>query len=183
MKEIIKFVLFIFIFFISNIEIFAEPVVVSGIQYITTNEILKIFQKQLPADNRTIIYSKVPRGLVLSIDKSIFFEQDSVVLKDESNVILDKIGKILKETGKPCVIEGNTRLNKTSNTFHSSWEISTVQAQELAKYLIKNFNIPPVQIRSIGFGEIMPFEDNVSFEGKLEERIDFVILNYDKPIR
>jgi CRISPR/Cas system CMR subunit Cmr4 (Cas7 group RAMP superfamily) len=95
-KEIIKFVLFIFIFFISNIEIFAEPVVVSGIQYITTNEILKIFQKQLPADNRTIIYSKVPRGLVLSIDKSIFFEQDSVVLKDESNVILDKIGKILK---------------------------------------------------------------------------------------
>ena len=54
-----------------------------------------------------------------------------------------------------------------------------VRASNIAKYLFYK-NIPTEKIFDIGFGEKMPFHKNVAPElKKLDDRIDFVIINYE----
>lgn len=173
---------FLFIFSTTENFILAETTVISRIEYKSTDKILQTFQEQIQQNN-SIIYSKVPRGLVLSIDSSLFFDNDSTKLKTNSFFILNKIGNILKIIDKPCVIEGNTVLKNSQSKNYANWEISTIRAQEIANYLIKTFKLSPNKIQSIGFGEMMPFGDNVQYGGNLNDRIDFVIINYDEAKR
>ncbi len=119
--------------------------------------------------NKYITYTKVPRGLVLSVDSSIFFEQNDDEIKESSKEFLDQIGEFIKLTDKPCVIEGNAKLN--NNEDYTNWEISIARAQKIAEYLITVHQLSPQKIRAIGFGSMMP--------ETLTQRIDFVILNYE----
>ena len=119
--------------------------------------------------NKYITYTNVPRGLVLSVDSSVFFEQNNDEIKESSKEFLDQIGEFIKLTDKPCVIEGNAKLN--NNEDYTNWEISIARAQKIAEYLITVHQLSPQKIRAIGFGSIMP--------ENLTDRIDFVIINYE----
>ena len=52
-----------------------------------------------------------------------------------------------------------------------------VRAEKIADYLIKAGNLNHEQIRAIGFGEFVPYSDPGA---EMNERIDFVILNWGK---
>ncbi len=143
----------------------------------STENIENIFKNNIPVKD-SIIYSQVPRGLVVSLDSFLFFDQNSDEILESSKCLLDIIGEILKFIDKPCIIESNISKNTYQNScYRSDWELTMVRAEKIADYFIKTLKIPPEKIRAAGFGSMMPFDDNVSYQGNLNHRIDFVILN------
>lgn len=149
-------------------------------KYSITSEIEKLFRQNLNLGNH-VKYTKVPRGLIVSINSSVFFDDGGDEIKEQSKHILDKIGDLIKYIDKQCVIEGNTeRHTFEKSAYNSNWEISIVRAEKIADYLIKIKQIDPQKIRAIGFGEMMPFAQSVDYDKDMNNhRIDFVILNYE----
>lgn len=168
------------LFFAQNYSYSLESKVFSTQKYLSNNNIEQIFKSNL-GNIPSIIYTKVPRGLVISLDSSIFFEKESVELKDSSLELLNKISILISEVGKPCVVEANSTEKVQRGDFEkSNLELTIVRAQNIAQYIVNTKLVPLNQIYAIGFGEIMPFRDNVDYREDMDNRIDFVILNYEK---
>jgi flagellar motor protein MotB len=125
-----------------------------------------------------IVYTVVPRGVVVSLLSSIFFENGKDVLLESSKNILDKIGSTINFLNLECVIEGNIQNARyDKGLYHSNIEYSTVLADKIMNYLINNSNVNSQKIKSIGFGQMSPFF-HLEKQNQMKNRIDFVILNY-----
>lgn len=144
-----------------------------------TKNIEHLFKQQLP-QNDSIIYTKVPRGLVISIKSEVFFADGDVEILDSAKSILHAIAQTLKTIPNECVIESHSVNENFENSYRYNWELTTIRADKIVQYLIKEEKLNPQKIEAIGFGEIMPFFDNVNSNANLNRRIDFVIINYEK---
>lgn len=148
--------------------------------YPQSSEIEKLFQQNINLGDH-IIYTRVPRGLIVSIPSTLFFKEGEDKILESSKPLIIQIAKILKILDKPCIIESNTDYILSDNKkYRNTWELTTVQADNIAQYLIKTGDINSKKIRSIGFGELMPYNSNVSYKNTMNKRIDFVIINYEK---
>lgn len=153
----------------------------SGLYYETNNEISTknlqyIFQNSLSED---VVYTKVPRGLIISFDADKFFEGCSTDIKSSGYRTLDVISNILKDIPNYCVIEDHTTALNCKNEFEN-WEISAVRSSNIADYLMKRKEVPFGKIFYIGYGDIMPLKRESSSEiTKLKNRVDFVIIDYE----
>jgi len=131
--------------------------------------------------NSNIIYTFVPRGLIISVDESHFFSGESIQIKCSGAEILNSIATILKDIENDCTIESHTEGHgNNSGAYKTNWEISMARANSIADYLIYCCKLPSERIFPLGFGELMPFKENVS-EKQLgyDKRIDFVIFDYE----
>lgn len=138
------------------------------------NDIENLIKENLQLKN-TVIYHRVPRGLIVSFDSSLFFEDNAEELKESSKQLLTKLGELIKTIDEPCVIEGHTTRTSLKDSTHIfDWEISMIRAEKILDYLIKNTNVDPKKTRAIGFGKKIPDE----IFHKENSRIDFVILIY-----
>lgn len=138
-----------------------------------------IFKAYLPA-GKDIIYTQVPRGLIISIDEKKFFNTGEARIKESSLCILDTIAIIIKELKNYCIIEDHTETQDFTNSYYNeNWEISIARASNLAEYLVKYKNLPTNRIFPVGFSNIMPFKDNVAPINGMNNRIDFVIIDYE----
>lgn len=163
---------------------FDENIKISGQltenKYNKTSDIEQLFSQNLNLGD-CVIYTKVPRGLIVSICSTIFFDEGQDILLDNSKPILSKIAQILKFINKECSIESNTAYTSWEKSkYKSNWELSTVRAGKIVDYLIKVEKVHPQKINAIGFGEFMPFSSNVHYSNHMNRRIDFVILNYER---
>lgn len=144
--------------------------------YISTADIENKFKNKLNI-NGNVIYSKVPRGLVVSINSDLFFNKNDDTLLKSAIPLLHEIAQILKSLNKICTIESSSDFDMPKNSeYLYNWELSTVRANKIVDYLIKNEKINPNNISAIGYGEISPLKSNYNFSS----RIDFVIVNYEK---
>lgn len=135
-----------------------------------------LFKSALPDG---VIYTKVPRGLIMSIDEKNFFNDCDTCIKGSSLGMLDSIANILKSIPNYCVIENHSQ-NELCSEDLEQWEISSVRSSNIAEYLIKAQGVEPDKIFDIGFGETMPFRENVTPNKKgFDNRIDFVIIEYE----
>ncbi len=139
-----------------------------------TSDIENLFRKKL-SSFEDIIYSVVPQGLIVSTNSNLFFKDRQTELSDCGKLFLSVFAELVKQIPNSFVIEvnsdGTNCLDKIEN-----WELTTIRAKEIEKYLIKDLNVKPDQIRSIGFGEINP---NLPKINNYPNRVDFVILNYE----
>ena len=183
-NKIIEFVYFILLTILSGLLCCAYSIEtgyqIAG-QLVENNfdknsEVENIFKSNLSL-KEAVIYTKVPRGLIVSINSDIFFEDGKDIIKENSKIFLDEIGSILKQLDKPCIIEGNSKSSQVESPYYNTnWEISIVRAEKIARYLIEKQQIDPQKIQTVGFGEMMPLtKSNLDFT----QRIDFVILNYE----
>ena len=159
-----------------TVILFLITIFCSGFSNTLSVEVLeKMFKKSLPSG---IIYTKVPRGLIISIDESLFFDDCETDLKESSLYILDDFAQMFKDLPNYCVIEDHVQKNICSDL--ENWELSMMRAANIAEYLVKCKNIPTEKIFDIGFGETMPFKDNVDPDKRgLNNRIDIVIIDYE----
>ena len=140
--------------------------------------IKKRLEELLPQE-ANVIYTFVPRGLIISVEESELFPKNSIYIKCSGANILNGIAQILNEIDNNCTIESHTD-GYSDTSYPSSWEISTARANSIADYLIYCKKVPTERIFPIGFGEFMPFEDNVSKTTiGFDKRIDFVIFDYE----
>ncbi len=161
----------LFISFLFSVLIFC-----SGFSNLSdVDNLEKMFKMKMP---NGIIYTKVPRGLIISIDESLFFNNCETDLNGNSLYILDDFAEIFKNLPNYCVIEDHVQ--KDICTGLENWELSMIRAANIAEYLVKCKNIPTEKIFDIGFGETMPFKDNVDpIQKGLNNRIDLVIIDYE----
>lgn len=145
----------------------------------SSKNIENLFKQQLPK-NQSVIYTKVPRGLVVSFKSEVFFSENEVELLESSKSILHVIANILKKLSNECIIESHFVNENLKTPYRYNWELTTIRADKIVQYLISEEKINPKKIEAIGFGEMMPFFDNVNSSANLNRRIDFVIINYEK---
>lgn len=187
-----KYTLFIFflsvtILYSTNIKTYAiENKVEAKISanlthnyYGPTTEIEKLFRENINL-GEYIKYTVVPRGLIVSIASSVFFEDGHDEILESSKPVLTSIAQILKSLNNDCIVEGNTEFYTYQNSdYQSNWELSIIRAEKITDYLIKTEQVNPLSITSVGFGEFDPIKNGI---GIRNDRIDFVIINYDKII-
>lgn len=128
----------------------------------------------------TMLFAYVPRGLIISIDEDVFFNEAQDKLKKEGLCTLNEIGAVLAQTDKSCVIEGHTEsVDPENSSFNENWELSLARAHSITMYLMRYTKISPERLYCIGYGEFMPYVDNVSKDAEMNNRIDFVIIDYE----
>lgn len=147
--------------------------------FASNKNIENLFKQQLP-QNQSVLYSRVPRGLVVSFKSEIFFSENEVELLESSKSILHVIANLLKLLPNECIIESHSVNETLKSPYRYNWELTTIRADKIVQYLITEEKINPQKIDAIGFGEMMPFFDNVNSNANLNRRIDFVIINYEK---
>lgn len=130
--------------------------------------------------DKGVIFTKVPRGLVISFDEKIFFNKGDARIKEHSLYILDVLAQGLKNIPNDCVVEDHTSEEVTSySDYNTDWELSIARAGNITQYLINCGNIDSKRMFALGYGEFMPFKDNVSAQNGIDNRIDIVILEYE----
>lgn len=151
------------------------------IAYNTSMEDIEMLFRENVKPDGEMIFTYVPRGLIISIEEDVFFSENNEKIRQSGALILNDIGDILNQTSSVCVVEGHTEsVNPELTSFKSNWELSLARANNIARYLMRCLKVNPNNLVSMGFGEFMPFIDNVSEKAELNNRIDFVILHYDE---
>lgn len=174
MKNLYIFILIIIVIFCTG---FSDNIYIAYKPDIDTLE--ELFKSNLPKACDTT-YTKVPRGLIISIDESCFFNEGEARIKESSLYILNKIVYLLKNLSNYCVVEDHTQNNDFSKSdYKEDWELSMTRSANIVEYMIKYGHIEPTRIFALGFGEYMPFRDNVAPQKNMENRIDFVIIQYE----
>jgi chemotaxis protein MotB len=130
--------------------------------------------------NNTIGFEKLPNGLKLVIPNKFLFQSAKATLLPESNDILDTIANAIKELDMQIQVDGHTdAVPIKSFMYESNWQLSAARAVNVAQNLInKGVHAHNVVIRA--FGEQRPIADNVTEEGKEQNRrVEIVITPKD----
>lgn len=143
-------------------------------------ELEKLFRENLSSFDG-IIYTIIPMGVVISMNGFLFYDEGSDKLKPCACKILDIVADLLDTAGKNCLVESTTAPNAfNSSGYDSNWELSLVRANNIENYLLKTRKVKQNKIRSNGFGEFMPFK---KYQSTTQERINFIIINYEDTFR
>jgi len=120
-----------------------------------------------------------PRGLVISLKDTEFFDSGKAVVRPDSMVLLDNISAAIGQYSNRVRIEGHTD-NAPIKTalFPSNWELSTARATNIVHYLVETHSVPPERLSATGYGEYRPIADNITLEGRQKNRrVDVVLLS------
>lgn len=176
---------FLLIFVCTCAPIYADMRTITIEKNYTENSVsIEEFLKTNAKHADIMTFTRVPRGLIVSIDEKYLFNKGSSKLKQSGIPVLNDILQVLKHIGSRCVIEGHSEKNSFENRpYKSDWELSLLRADNVVKYFILYGGIDADRLFSLGFGEYMPSVDNVDEKMNINSRIDFVFLDYGKNTR
>lgn len=111
-------------------------------------------------------------GVRIELASSQFFLPGGTKLRTSALSSLDKIAAILKETDKKVVIEGHTDNTPViaGAPYESNWELSSLRATSIVRYLIKYHGISPQRISAMSYAETRPLATNTTPEGRSRNR-------------
>ena len=120
-----------------------------------------------------------PRGLVISLKDTEFFDSGKANVRAQSMYLLDNITQAISKYSNSIRIEGHTdNVPIKTSQFPSNWELSTARATNIVRYLIDAHEFPPERVSAIGYGEYRPIADNGTEEGRQKNRrVDVVVLS------
>lgn len=119
------------------------------------------------------------RGLVVSINDTLFFDTGKAELKPEIQTKLIGIGKIVNQLGNSIRVEGHTDNVPISNSQYSSnWQLSCIRAANVTQFLQSKVGIKPEKLSAVGYGEYKPVINNSTEVGRAKNRrVDIIIVN------
>lgn len=108
------------------------------------------------------------------VDK-ILFDSGSATVKPEGKKVLDRVSEILKTVqDKQIRIEGHTDNvpigMKLRDKFPTNWELSTIRATNVVRYLTENGGVNPDLMSVAGYSEFRPVAPNDTDEDKAKNR-------------
>lgn len=118
------------------------------------------------------------RGLVVNFNGVAFFEKGSVEVKPESEKLLQKVVKLIKDRKNFIQVEGHADGTNTDKAgYASQMDISMKRAAAVSRLLQKKYQIPEEYISTTGYGSFRPLGDTKSAKGQAENRrVDLVLL-------
>jgi len=120
----------------------------------------------------------------IEINTSILFESGSAELEGEAVPTLGALAAILKKYPNFIQVEGFTdNVPIATESFPSNWELSAHRAASVV-HLFMSQGVQPERMAAIGYGEYRPITENVTLEGRQQNRrVVLVILADDKARR
>lgn len=127
---------------------------------------------------RVVSVHRSPDGVRLRLLASHFYEPGEWKLKRTATKELEAVSKILKDLGRNITIEGHSD-NAPMKGEMSNWELSTMRATSVLRYMIEKENYSPTKIQAAGYADTRPIADNRSPSGRsLNRRIE-IRINYE----
>jgi chemotaxis protein MotB len=127
---------------------------------------------------RIVSIERTAQGFKLQLAARHFFTSGEYQVRREALRELNEVGEILMELGRPVVVEGHTDNIPASGQF-SNWEISSLRAASVAKYLIKQVGFPASKTTMAGYADLRPVAQNSTEAGRSMNRRIEIHVNYD----
>lgn len=110
-------------------------------------------------------------GARITLSASSFFASGSAKILRDSFAALDRVAAILKENDRRILIEGHTDdLPFQNSEFASNWELASLRATSVLRYLIKVHGIPASRLAAISYADQKPLVVNDSEENRAKNR-------------
>jgi len=114
---------------------------------------------------------KTDSGFKAVVPNPVLFNSGDASLNEGVYAVLDGIMTIAKQNDLSIQIEGHTdNVPVQTEDFPSNWELSTMRAVNILRYLQNNGDIPPDRLVAVGFAEHHPVADNDTPEGRQKNR-------------
>lgn len=119
-----------------------------------------------------------PRGLVLSLSDTAFFDSGSEGLRRDAIPVFRRIGEELRGKDNRIRIEGHTDDRPIRGSrFKSNWELSGARAATIVLLLARDFAVPADRLSIAGYAEFHPVAPNGTVAGRrANRRVDIVLL-------
>lgn len=117
------------------------------------------------------------RGLIVSINNTLFFDTGKAEIKPDIQTKLIGIGKIVNQLGNSIRVEGHTDNVPISNSsYQSNWQLSTIRASNVTQFLQDKVGVNPEKLTSVGYGQYRSVTDNSTEANKAKNRrVDIII--------
>jgi chemotaxis protein MotB len=135
-------------------------------------------QTSAKGQERIVSVERTPQGFKLQLAARHFFGSGEYQMKRSALKEMERLGGILVELGRPIVVEGHTDNVPAGGQF-SNWEISSLRAASVAKYLIKTAGFPATKMAIAGYADLKPVAQNTSEAGRAMNRRIEIHINYD----
>jgi chemotaxis protein MotB len=120
---------------------------------------------------------------ILTIGEKALFYSNKHVLKPESISLLKKLGSYISQGNYPVLIIGYTdNRDAQEKGYSSNWELSTLMAVQIQKYLIEECKINPGRITAYGYGSQRPEDSNDTSESRQNNRRVEIIFSSNLPV-
>ncbi len=127
---------------------------------------------------RVVSVHRSPDGIRLRLLASHFYEPGEWKLKRTASKEIEAVAKILKDLGRNITVEGHSD-NAPMKGEMSNWELSTMRATSVLRYMIEKENFSPTKVQAAGYADTRPIADNRSPSGRsLNRRIE-IRINYE----
>ena len=114
--------------------------------------------------------------LEIELRTSFLFASGSAGPSIEAEVILNQLGKVLKEYPNRVHVEGYTDDRPIVSTiFPSNWELSSARAAAVVR-LFAIYGIAPQRMASVGYGEFRPVTSNETEAGRTRNRRVVIVI-------
>ena len=128
---------------------------------------------------RIVNIQKTASGFKLQLAARHFFESGEYQMRRGALKEMEKIGEILVDLGRPIVVEGHTD-NVPASGQYSNWEISSLRAASVAKYLVKTSGFPATKVAIAGYADLRPIAQNTTDAGRAMNRRIEIHINYEQ---
>ncbi len=123
--------------------------------------------------DRIVAVERTQKGFKLRLTARYFFEPGETHIKREALPELDKIIELLKEMDREITVGGHTDSLPPKGEM-SNWELSTLRATSVLRYMIRQHDFPQTRLSAVGYADLRPIAHNGSEDGRaLNRRIEF----------
>lgn len=127
---------------------------------------------------RIVSVQRTSKGFKLQLLARHFFAAGQTAVSRGAMKDLDTLTQMLKDLGRPVVIEGHTDSLPPPGD-KSNWEISTMRATNVLRYMISKHNYPATMLGAAGYADTRPIANNGTESGRsLNRRIE-IHVDYD----
>lgn len=114
---------------------------------------------------------RTPSGFKAVVPNPVLFGSGDASLNKSVFAVLDGIIGIAKSNNLAIQVEGHTdNMPIETAQYPSNWELSTLRAVNILRYLQRKGDIPPERLAAVGFGEYQPIASNDTPEGRKKNR-------------
>lgn len=115
---------------------------------------------------------EVRDSLIIRVKDTLVFESGKADILPTFMMILDKIGKIVKEADATIVVSGHTDNVPVmkGKPFKTNWGLSTARAVEVVEYWSSKYKIFPSRLSAVGYADGRPVATNNTPQGRAKNR-------------
>jgi chemotaxis protein MotB len=132
---------------------------------------LKRQMSQEEMDQAGIQVRRDALGARVTLNAASFFPSGDARLKKSSLTALSKVANVLATTERRIIIEGHTDDRPIEDgTFPSNWELASLRATSVVRYLAKYHNIKESRLAAMSYADQRPLVANNNEENRARNR-------------